>query len=68
MKESAKNLDIKGFKFLEDFESGKITGVDVGNVSKMIRALIMNKKTELEYHQMRGTLINMPKMEWFEEK
>ena len=67
-KTSSKNVTQLGIEFLEAFKESKVSSSEVKDLSAMINALAKTKKVELEYHQLRGTLINMPKIDWFEDE
>ena len=67
-KASSKNVTQLGIEFLEAFKESKVSASEIRDLSAMITALAKTKKVEPEYHQLRGTLINMPKIDWFEDE
>ena len=67
-KASSKNVTQLGIEFIEAFKESKVSASEIRDLSAMITALAKTKKVELEYHQLRGTLINMPKIDWFEDE
>ena len=66
--ETSKEITSHVHDFLRKFKEGKISASEVKDLSAMINALAKTKQVEREYHQLRGTLINMPKIDWFEDE
>ena len=54
--------------YFDDWENDRIESQDLKNVAPLASVVIKNRMSELEYHQLRGTLINMPKIDWFEDE
>ena len=68
MSETTKQLHKRLMGYFDDWENDRIESQDLKNVAPLASVVIKNRMSELEYHQLRGTLINMPKIDWFEDE